>query len=289
MTVQDTQTDNNADAGAGTEKIQPNADQYQQRFGGVARLYGADAVHHLRQAHFMVAGLGGVGTWAAEALARSGVGTLTLVDLDDICITNTNRQLHALTTTVGQSKVDTMSERLQTINPDLTVHVVHDFLLKDNLAQWVTPEHHMVIEATDSANIKAAMIAYCRARKIGIVTVGSAGGKKDPRAITSSDLARTTSDPMLAKVRQHLYRFHHFARDTHRRFRVEAIYSTEQMVYPKPDGSIDTQKSVMTQDQSSVKLDCTSGFGSSTMVTGTFGFVAASRAIERYLTPKEKR
>jgi len=261
---------------------------YQQRFSGIARLYGSEALKRLSEAHMLVAGLGGVGSWSAEALARSGVGHVTLIDLDDICITNSNRQLHALQQTIGQPKTQVMHDRLLAINPDMNITVVDDFLAKENITQLVTPEHDMVIEATDAATIKAAMIAYCSARKIGIITVGSAGGKRDPRAVTSDDLGRTCSDPMLAKVRQHLYKFYHFARDRNRKFRVDAIYSTEQMVYPKPDGEVCQRKAVLQEGHTSVKLDCTSGFGSSTMVTATFGFIAASRAIERYLQSTSK-
>jgi len=262
---------------------------YQQRFSGIARLYGSEALAQLAQAHMLVAGLGGVGSWSAEALARSGVGHITLVDLDDICITNSNRQIHALQGSIGQPKTAIMQDRLLAINPEMRITVVDDFLAKENITQLVTPEHDMIIEATDAATIKAAMIAYCSARKIGIVTVGSAGGKRDPRAVTSDDLARTCSDPMLAKVRQHLYKFYRFARDSNRKFRVDAIYSTEQMVYPKPNGEVCQQKAVLQAGHTSVKLDCTSGFGSSTMVTATFGLIAASRAIERFLMAAAKR
>ncbi len=262
-----------------------NNPHYQQRFSGIGRLYGHEALRKLSQGHFVVAGLGGVGTWAAEALARSGVGEITLIDLDDICITNTNRQLHALNDTIGHAKTTTMTQRLKGINPDLSLHSVDDFLDKENIPELITPKHDVVIDATDSSHIKAALVAYCRARRISLITVGSAGGKQDPSAVTTRDLGRTCSDPMLAKVRQQLYRLYNFARDKNRKFRVDAVYSTEQMVYPKPSGEVCQQKSVMTQQEegASVKLDCTSGFGSSTMVTGTFGFMAASKAIERYL------
>ena len=256
------------------------SDQYLQRFGGIARLYGQDSLLSLAKAHFVVVGIGGVGTWAAEALVRSGVGQITLIDMDDICITNTNRQTHALSETIGLAKVSVMAQRLKAINPEVVVNEVEEFLDRENISEWVNLEHDMVIDAMDSAHVKAALIAYCRARKIPIITIGSAGGKSDPRCITSKDLGRTESDPMLAKVRQLLYRFHRFARDSNRRFRVEAIYSTEQMKYPKPDGQVCQQKSAM---ESGVKLDCSGGFGASTMLTGAFGFTAASRAIQKFL------
>ena len=256
---------------------------YLQRFGGIARLYGDKQLQQLHDAHFLVAGIGGVGTWAAEAFARSGIGQITLVDLDDICVTNVNRQTHALSSTIGQSKVQVMAERLLQINPELQVNPVEDFLDRENLSEWILPQHDMVIDAMDAAHVKAALIAYCRARKIPVMTVGSAGGKTDPRCITSKDLGRTESDPMLSKVRQLLHRFHRFARDSNRRFRVEAVYSTEQMQYPHPDGSVCQQKSAL---QEGVKLDCSGGFGASSMVTGSFGFVVASRAIDRFLSQR---
>ncbi len=258
-------------------------DTYDQRFSGIARLYGNDQLARLKHAHFVVVGLGGVGTWAAEALVRSGVGELTLIDLDDICVTNTNRQLHALSSTIGQPKTQVLATRLRDINPELTVHVVDDFIDLKNIPNLIHPDHDMVIDAIDKAHTKSGLIAYCLARKIGVVTVGSAGGKRDPRCVTSNDLARTENDPMFVKIRYDLYHRYRFSRDKKRRFRVEAVYSTEQMVYPKPDGSVCQQKP-LTRD--GVKLDCASGFGASTMVAGTFGFIAASRAIERYLVKR---
>ncbi|WP_428818407.1 tRNA cyclic N6-threonylcarbamoyladenosine(37) synthase TcdA [Microbulbifer sp. MCCC 1A16149] len=259
----------------------PLSDSYLQRFGGIARLYGEPALARLHDAHVVVIGIGGVGSWAAEALARSGIGKITLIDLDDICITNTNRQIHALVDTVGDIKVSVMAERLRAINPEIAIETHEDFIASDNFADLLAPEKariDIVIDAFDNARIKAALIAYCKARKIRLVTVGSAGGKKDPTKITCADLGRTVSDPMLAKVRQHLYRFHNFQKSSKRQFGIDAIYSAEPMVYPQPDGQVCQQKSSM---QNGVKLDCSGGFGAATMVTGTFGFVAASKAIER--------
>ena len=253
---------------------------YRQRFAGIARLYGEKALQALYRAHFVVAGLGGVGSWAAEALARSGVGEITIVDLDDVCVTNSNRQLHALQGNIGKSKTAVMAARLREINPDIIVHEIEDFLDKSNITDYIGPQHDVVIDATDAANVKSAMVAYCKARKIRLVTVGSAGGKSDPTKVTVSDLGKTVSDPMLAKVRQQLYRWYRFSRDNRRRFGVDAVYSTEQAVFPKPDGDVCQQKSAMVDG---VKLDCSGGFGSATMLTGTMGFVAADKAIKRYI------
>jgi len=262
-------------------------EHYLQRFGGIARLYGEDALPRLQAAHFVVIGIGGVGSWTAEALARSGVGAITLVDLDDVCITNSNRQSHALTDTIGQMKVEVMADRLRQINPEIRVRAVEDFIAADNFAELLDPQREqldVVIDAIDAARVKAALIAYCKARRIRLVTVGSAGGKRDPSRIACTDLGRTDNDPMLAKVRSHLYRFHNFQKSRKRQFGIDAIYSNEPMVYPQPDGQVCQQKSAM---QNGVKLDCSGGFGAATMVTGSFGFAAAARGIERLLQKKD--
>lgn len=256
------------------------SDNYQQRFSGLGRLYGAASLEALAEAHIAVVGLGGVGSWVAEALARSGVGELTLIEMDDVCITNTNRQAHALASQIGRSKNQMVAARLRDINPEIRVHCVEDFLDTQNLTSLIGPQHHIVVDAMDAAITKSALVAYCSARKIRQVVVGSSGGKSDPTRIRVDDLARTEGDPLLAKIRTELVRRHGFARDGHRKFRVDAIFSPEQMVYPKPDGSVCMEKQVM---QDGVRLDCTGGFGSSVMVTGTFGFAAAARAVERYL------
>jgi len=261
------------------------SEAYRNRFGGIARLYGEDALQQLASAHFVLVGVGGVGTWAAEALARSGVGKLTLIDLDDICVTNINRQLHALTSTVGESKIATLGRRLSDINPELELVLVEDFLSKDTISSLIKPEHNVVLDATDSAHLKSALVAYCSAIKKPLLLSGSAGGKSDPRQILCADLGKTISDPMLAKVRQQLYRFYNFAKDKKRKFNVEVVYSTEQMQYPQADGSVCQSKSKM---EAGVKLDCAGGFGASTMITGSFGFMLASRAIEKYLTKCSK-
>ncbi|WP_018274181.1 tRNA cyclic N6-threonylcarbamoyladenosine(37) synthase TcdA [Teredinibacter turnerae] len=253
---------------------------YLARFGGIARLYGNSALEALRQAHMVVVGLGGVGTWAAEALARSGVGTLTLIELDDVCVTNTNRQLHALTGVVGQPKIQVMAERLHAINPEIELHLRHDFLTQKNVANLVTEEHHVVVDAIDSVAVKAALAAFCSYHKKWLVMSGASGGKRDPTRILIDDLGRTQADPMLAKVRSLLYRHYNFAKNKNRKFRIDAVYSTEPMVFPQADGSVCGNKKSL---QDGTKLDCEGGFGSATMVTGSFGFAAANRAIERYL------
>jgi tRNA A37 threonylcarbamoyladenosine dehydratase len=263
-----------------TQEIDSLSPDYLQRFGGIGRLYGQDALVALHKAHFAVIGLGGVGTWVAEALARSGVAELTLIELDDVCVTNTNRQSHALKSTIGRSKNQVISDRLKEINPDIIIHSIEDFIDQDNMKSLIGKQHDVVIDAMDAAHIKARLVAYCLAIKVRLITVGSSGGKRDPQQVRVADLGRTASDPMLVKIRTQLYRHFNFSRDKNRKFRVDAVFSTEQMVYPKPDGSVCMDKQFL---EAGVKLDCAGGFGSSLMVTGTFGFVAATKAIERYL------
>lgn len=253
---------------------------YLQRFGGITRLYGQPALEKLAVAHFTVVGLGGVGSWVAEALARSGVGKLTLIELDDICITNTNRQLHALTSTLGQQKNATLSARLKDINPELMVHACEDFLTRNNLETLINASQDVVIDAIDSANVKAALAAHCIYHKQRLVMAGSSGGKADPSQIKVNDLGRTIADPLLGKVRNLLHRHYNFERNNKRKFRVDAVYSTEQMRYPQPDGSVCQNKK---NREGGLKLDCAAGFGSSSLVTGSFGLMAANKAIERYL------
>jgi len=255
--------------------------QWLQRFGGIARLYGDSGLEALARANFLVIGIGGVGTWIAEALARSGVGAITLVDLDDICITNTNRQIHALANTVGHSKTRVMAERLRAINPELDVREVEDFVALDNLAEIILPNYDVVIDAADNFRVKAALIAHCRGQKQQVITVGSAGGKRDPRQIVSGDLSRTLQDPLLSRVRKQLRQKHAFPRNQKRVFSVEAIYSPEQMLYPDGAGGVCQAKDGVLQD--GVKLDCAGGFGAATMVTASFGMIAAARGVERLL------
>ncbi|MCT8859431.1 tRNA cyclic N6-threonylcarbamoyladenosine(37) synthase TcdA [Shewanella xiamenensis] len=256
---------------------------YQNRFGGIGRLYGQKALAKFAASHVVVIGIGGVGTWAAEALARSGIGQITLIDLDDICVTNTNRQIHALTSTIGDSKVAVMAKRIREINPDCQVNEVEDFITVDNLGDYLLGSHSggnidYVVDCIDAVKQKAALIAWCKRQKIKIVTVGGAGGQVDPTQIQLTDLAKTYQDPLLAKVRNILRREYNFSKNVQRRFAVDAVFSSEQLVYPQADGSVCSTKATA---DGSMRMDCASGFGAVTMVTGTFGFVAASRVLSR--------
>ena len=248
------------------------------RFAGIARLYGIEGLERLRAAHVAVVGIGGVGSWAAEALARSGVGEISLFDMDDVCVSNTNRQLHALDSTIGRSKVEVMAERIRSINPDCVVHAVADFVTRDTMAECITPELDFVIDCIDSVNAKAALTSWCKRRKIQMVTTGGAGGQIDPTLIQIADLNRTFNDPLASKVRSTLRRDYGFSRTPNRHYSVPCVFSTEQLRYPKPDGSICLEKKFVGEG---VKLDCAGGFGAVMMVTASFGMIAATRAVDK--------
>ena len=265
--------------------MNPTSDNFNQRFGGTQRLYGNQQTQLLNNGHFCVVGIGGVGSWVAEALARTAIGKITLVDLDDICVTNTNRQIHALNDTVGEAKVDAMAQRIKQINPECTVNCIEDFITPENVSDYLSNTMDYVIDATDSVKAKAAMIAHCKRNKIPVITIGGAGGQTDPTQIKVADLTKTIQDPLAAKLRSQLRRFHNFSTNPKRRFAVDCVYSTEQLRYPQNDGSVCTTKNL--QD-GSVKLDCNSGFGAAVTVTASFGFVAVSRAINKFLEKKLK-
>ncbi|WP_443190483.1 tRNA cyclic N6-threonylcarbamoyladenosine(37) synthase TcdA [Pseudomonas indica] len=260
------------------------------RFGGIARLYGREGLERLAAAHVTVVGIGGVGSWAAEALARSGVGEISLFDLDDVCVTNTNRQIHALEGVIGKPKVEVMAERIRAINPACVVHAVADFVTRETMAEYITEQLDCVIDCIDSVPAKAALIAWCKRRKIQIITTGGAGGQIDPTQIQVADLNKTFNDPLAARVRSTLRRDYGFSRTPGRHYSVPCVFSSEQLRYPKPDGGVCQQKSFVGEG---VKLDCAGGFGAAMMVTASFGLVAAARAVDKLVAgtrrPAERR
>lgn len=266
---------------------------YSLRFGGISRLYGVTASQKLNEANFCVIGIGGVGSWVAEALARNGIGSITLIDLDDICTTNVNRQIHALTNTIGQSKVDVMAERILQINPSCNVEVIEDFITRENLTTLLDKPYDFIIDAIDSVDIKSRIIDFCRRNKKPIITIGGAGGQIDPSQISIVDLSKTYQDPLLAKVKNQLRREFNFPKAdlkkaAKRKFSIDAVFSTEQLRYPKNDdsGDICLQKPEQTDTQTNRHLDCQTGFGATTHVTATFAFFAVGRAIDKYLFKK---
>jgi tRNA A37 threonylcarbamoyladenosine dehydratase len=259
-------------------------DQHQvtdQRFGGTQRLYGLSETDVLCRSHVCIVGIGGVGSWVAEGLARTALGHITLIDLDDICVTNTNRQIHALCDTVGQAKVQAMAQRIVQINPACRVSQIEDFVTPDNVAELLNNSYDYVVDATDSIKAKAAMVAHCKRNKIPIITIGGAGGQIDPTQVAVTDLSKTIQDPLAAKLRSELRRFYKFSGNPKRRFGIDCVYSTEQLRYPQSDGSVGAKKTLA---NGSVKLDCNDGLGAAVAVTATFGFVASARVIQKIIS-----
>lgn len=249
---------------------------YDFRFGGIRRLYGRATVANIAQAHVVVVGVGGVGSWTVEALARSGIGRLTLIDLDDVCVSNVNRQLHALDGTIGRPKVEVLAERARAIHPGIRVEAVTAFVTPANVAERIPLDVDHVVDAIDSVAAKTALIAYCKRHKLPLTVIGGAGGLIDPTRIRIADLTRTEHDPLLAKVRARLRRDHNYSRNPKRRFSIACVFSDEQRRYPDANGDVCARKPAPGE---ATRLDCASGFGAATFVTGTFGFIAASRVI----------
>ncbi len=257
-------------------------ESYTQRFGGIGRLYGAAALSRLASAHVAIVGVGGVGSWVVEALARSGVGELTLIDMDDVCITNTNRQLPAMAHTLGHAKVDVLATRVAEINPGCRVHRVVEFLLESNVDRLLAPQFDFVVDAIDRTSIKALILAKCRARGLPVITSGSAGGRRDPTAIRVADLSQAGTDPLLRGARQSLRRDHGFTVSSEGKpveMGIPCVYSTEKPVYPWADGSCSMQPE--TGAETGLRLDCSAGFGAATHVTGGFGFALAAEVVRR--------
>ena len=240
-----------------------------RRFGGLDRLYGVRGAAAIRGAHVMVVGIGGVGSWAVEALARSGVGRLTLVDLDHVSESNINRQIHALSTTVGQAKVQAMRERIAQINPACEVDGIEDFVTPDNWAALVPADVDAVIDACDQLAAKTAMAVWARAQKALFLSVGAAGGKRLAHLVEIDDLASATHDPLLAQMRQRLRKHHGAPRDG-KRMRLDCVFSREAVAPPDPSCAIEGDGS----------LNC-HGYGSVVSVTATFGQCAAGWVMDR--------
>ncbi|QLB13930.1 tRNA A37 threonylcarbamoyladenosine dehydratase [Bisgaardia hudsonensis] len=248
-------------------------DNYEQRFGGIGRLYGSLELDILRQSHICVIGIGGVGSWVVEALARSGIGNITMIDMDDICVTNINRQIHSLSGNIGKLKTEAMQERVALINPECNVQIIDDFISPENISQYITDSYDYVIDAIDNVRTKAALIAYCKRNKIKIIMVGGAGGQTDPSQIKITDLSKTIQDPLAAKVRSILRKEYHFSQNIKRKFGIDCVFSTQPLIFPKIQGDCNI----------SATMNCANGFGAATMITATFGFFAVSRVIDKLL------
>jgi len=256
---------------------------YEARFGGIRRLFGADGQERLRRAHVCVIGIGGVGSWAVEALARTGIGTLTLVDLDDVCISNVNRQLHAVTGEFGKPKVEVMAARVQLINPDGIVHAQQMLFTAATTESILATPYDCVLDAIDNTTMKALLIAGCHRRNLSLVVTGGAGGRRDPTALRVEDLARATHDRLLSTTRNILRVDHGFPRDPKKKFGVDCVYSPEPQVYPASDGTVCDEPEPGTRR----RLDCRTGYGTACFVTGAFGFAAAAQVVKLVVQLRE--
>ncbi|KPN70642.1 ThiF family adenylyltransferase [Neisseria sp. 83E34] len=245
---------------------------FSRRFGGIARLYGHAALQHFAGAHVCVVGVGGVGSWAVEALARSGIGHLTLIDLDNVAESNVNRQLPALTSEFGKAKVSSLHERILQINPACKVTEIEDFVTEDNLAELFGSGFDFVIDAIDQIRVKAAMADYFVKHKQPFILSGGAGGQKNPALIQTADLSRVTHDPLLANLRYTLRKRYGFTRDTQKTMRVPCVFSTENITPPQA-GEVCETGSVPQG------LSC-AGYGASMLVTASFGLYCAQAAID---------
>lgn len=247
-----------------------NAPDFDRRFSGIARLYGREAASRIAAAHVCVIGIGGVGSWAAEALARSGIGALTLIDLDHVAESNINRQIHADDITLGQAKVEAMRERIARIHPDCRVACIEEFVDAENVTTLL-PNCDAVIDAVDQVRAKAALAAHCRRHKIALVMTGGAGGRIDPTCVQIDDLSRTTQDALASKVRARLRHDYGFPREPKKKFGIDCVYSREQ-IRRAVDAACDVG------EQHSGGLNC-AGYGSSVAVTSAFGMAAAARVM----------
>jgi tRNA A37 threonylcarbamoyladenosine dehydratase len=246
-----------------------------RRFGGIARLYGERALERFRGAHVCVIGGGGVGWCTVHALARTPIGRLTLIDLDNVAESNINRQIQALSSTIGMPKIEALKQRIALINPYCEVELVEDFIDPDNIPQMVgSGKFDYVVDAIDSVKAKAALVAHCRDHAIPLIVIGGAGGQTDPTKIEVRDLARTEQEPLLKKVRKILRAQYGFARGEKNKYHIDAVFSMEPLRYPEAGDACEIDASSITG------LNC-AGFGSSMVVTATFGMVAAGHMLRK--------
>ena len=263
--------------------VESDSPDYERRFSGVRRLYGEQGLAKLQAAHACIIGIGGVGSWAVEALARSAVGHITLIDLDNIAESNINRQLHAIDGIFGMAKVTAMAQRIKAINPACVVQEIEEFVTPENVAEMLNSGFDMVLDAIDDARAKVAIAAYCKKNNIQLVTVGGAGGRLDPTKIKQGDLSQVVGDRLLAKVRNQLRRDHGFpkaptsAKKSAAKFGITAVYSDEQVL--QPNAEIEQSCEVET---AITGLNC-AGYGSSVCVTAPFGMAAAAIVLNQLL------
>lgn len=262
------------------QSLQIMDNEISRRFAGIQRLYGQQAYHKILRSHVCVIGIGGVGSWVAESLARSAIGKLTLIDLDHIAESNINRQIHSLSETLGQSKILAMKSRISSINPECQITIIDEHISIDNIPEIFDQEFTFIIDCIDQFRVKAELINHCRSNKKKIITIGGAGGRIDPTRIKIADLTRAEGDSLLAKIRKQLRNQYNFPRNLQRRFDIPCVYSTEQLRYPTDDSEVTNQKSECTNLSG---LNCANGFGSLAAVTASFGMIASSYVLN-YIT-----
>jgi tRNA A37 threonylcarbamoyladenosine dehydratase len=244
-------------------------DEYDRRFAGVARVYGEAALARFQLAHAFVVGLGGVGSWVAEALARNGIGRITLVDLDVVVASNVNRQLQALSSNFGRGKAEVLAERIRDINPRAVVTIVDDYLTRENAPQLLNPQPDMIFDCCDDAKAKLTLALHARRHRNVLVVCGAAGGKIDPTRLAVEDLARTEQDPLLARLRKRLRKHHGYPEEPGKSFGITCIYSSEPIT--EPAGLCDSSG-----------LNC-AGYGSLVTVTASMGLLAVSTGLAMML------
>jgi len=249
-----------------------------KRFTGIEKLYGAAASQDIFSSHVCVIGIGGVGSWVVESLARSGVGALTLIDLDHVSESNINRQIQAMSSTIGQSKIEAMAERIQEINPDCELRLINEHLSNDNIEQLIDREFSYVVDCIDDFRTKAALINYCHGKKQKLLTVGGAGGRIDPSRIQVVDLTRSEGDALLSRTRKLLRTDFNFPRNIKRRFDIPCVFSAEALRYPTVDAGVTYKKE---QSDTTGGLNCATGFGSLMAVTASFGMHASAYVLTK--------
>lgn len=252
---------------------------YEHRFSGLQRLYGKEQHSKLKHAHICVVGIGGVGSWTVEALARSGVQEITMIDWDDLCYTNVNRQIHAMDGTIGKAKIDVMNDRIKAINPECKVHCIRDYFSPENADTLLKKSFDGVIDAIDVLTPKCHLLAGCKRLKIPVVAMGAAGGMVDPSLIKVADLNKSYQDPLLAQVRKKLKRDYNFPCKENARFKIPCIFSSEHKTIPEPE-DLDCE---LQNESGSKNLGCDYGYGSATFVTGSMAFFAVGHLFKMLL------
>ncbi|TCH63455.1 tRNA threonylcarbamoyladenosine dehydratase [Acinetobacter sp. ANC 4862] len=251
----------------------PEDDEYERRFAGVEKIYGDEAFRQYEHSHVMVIGIGGVGSWAVEALARTGIAELTIIDMDVVAASNINRQLPAMSSTLGREKIEVMAERCHSINPRIKINLVDDYLTPENVKELLENKPDVVLDCIDDVKAKLALMLHCRFNKIPLIVSGGAGGKLDPLKIRVADLSKTEQDPMLAKLRSQL-RAKGICKKPKEKFGITCVYSIDN-----PFSSADVCPSA--------GLRC-GGYGSAVVVTSSFAMVAVSEVLKKLMLKKAK-